>query len=64
MNKMVLQEIKSLIQKLNLDCSVKEFPEKVNWKYISKRQKLSEDFIRKFQDRVDWENISINQKLS
>jgi hypothetical protein len=34
------------------------------WWWISRYQKLSEDFIREFQDRVDWNDISSNQKLS
>src|SRR5574344_1767555 len=38
--------------------------EEVNWYYISKYQKLSEDFIREFQDKVYWNRISIYQKLS
>ena len=38
--------------------------DKVNWEYISKNQKLSEDFIREFQDKVDWYYISRYQKLS
>ena len=37
---------------------------KLDWNYISKYQKLSEDFIREFQDKVDWYFISIYQKLS
>ena len=37
---------------------------KVDWKWITFYQKLSEDFIREFQHKVDWQNISINQKLS
>jgi hypothetical protein len=38
--------------------------EEVNWYYISKYQKLSEDFIREFKDEVNWVCISIYQKLS
>ena len=44
----VKKEILELIDKLKLDCSLKEFQEKVNWDYISRYQKLSEDFIREF----------------
>jgi hypothetical protein len=40
------------------------FSEKVDWKCISKDQKLSEDFIREFQHKVDWKYISRWQTLS
>jgi hypothetical protein len=36
----------------------------VDWDWITRKQELSEDFIREFQDNVDWEEISANQKLS
>ena len=36
----------------------------VDWEFISKRLKLSEDFIREFKDKLDWRNISGYQKLS
>ena len=36
----------------------------MDWRYISKCQKLSEDFIREFQDKVYWWYISKCQKLS
>jgi hypothetical protein len=36
----------------------------MDWAYISKTQKLSEEFIENFQDRVDWGRISKTQKLS
>ncbi|HRS26616.1 MAG TPA: hypothetical protein P5140_08770, partial [Methanofastidiosum sp.] len=64
MKKVILQEIKNLIQKLNLNCSIKEFPERVNWRDISSEQKLSKDFIREFKDKVNWEFISAYQELS
>ena len=38
----------------------REFKGSVNWGYISKYQKLSEDFIREFKDSVDW-NHSISK---
>ena len=38
--------------------------DKVNWGYISKCQKLSENFIREFQYKVNWSYISRYQKLS
>ena len=34
------------------------------WKEISRRQNLSENFIREFQDKVYWDSISMRQKLS
>ena len=46
-------EIEELIKKLNLKCSVEDFPSKVDWDYISRFQKLSESFIEKFKDRLD-----------
>ena len=30
----------------------------LRWDYVSKHQKLSEDFIREFKDKVIWSNIS------
>lgn len=36
----------------------------MNWKYISKHQTLSEEFIREFKDYVDWDEINFRQKLS
>ena len=36
----------------------------IDWKKISSKQKLSEDFIREFKDKVKWVEISYNQKLS
>jgi len=64
MKESVKQEIQILIDKLNLNCTLKKFKNKVNWNYISSNQKLSENFIREFQNRVNWEYISIYQKLS
>lgn len=42
----------------------REFQDRVDWKCISRYQKLSEDFIREFKYRVYWDNISIYQELS
>jgi hypothetical protein len=36
----------------------------VDWDYISRRQKLSEEFIDKYNDKFSWYYISIYQKLS
>ena len=35
-----------------------------DWKCLSKRLVLSEEFIEKFQDEVDWTEISYFQELS
>ena len=43
---------------------IREFKDKVNWKYISEYQKLSEKFIREFKWKVDWICISKKQRLS
>ena len=64
MKKTVKLEIENLIKELNLNCTAKEFKDKVDWHYISSNKKLSESFIRKFKDYVNWGRISINQKLS
>ena len=64
MNTQVKQEVKKLIKELNLNCSVEEFENEVDWYNISMCQNLSEAFIREFQDKVDWGNIAIYQKLS
>ena len=42
------KEIKKLIKELNLNCSTKEFKDKVDWDNISKYQKLSKSFIKEF----------------
>ncbi len=68
----LVQEIKTIIEsqnlKINSNLPVKEliqqFHDKVDWEWISKYQKLSEEFIEKFQDKVEWEWISQYQKLS
>ena len=64
MNSKVKKEVEKLIKKLNLNCSIEQFKDKVDWYYISEYQKLSEDFIREFQDKVKWDWISMFQKLS
>jgi len=64
MNKSVKKEIEQLIEKLELNCTVEEFPNKVDWDSISFPQTLSEEFIREFKDKINWSYISIYQKLS
>ena len=64
MKNLVKKEIEKLIKKLNLDCSIREFKNEVNWNYISYSQKLSLDFIREFQDKVSWGLIEIYQNIT
>jgi hypothetical protein len=64
MNKTVQKEVKELINKLNLNCTIDEFENKVDWYWISYYQKLSEEFIREFENKVDWNCISRSQNLS
>ncbi|HUS49380.1 MAG TPA: hypothetical protein VMZ91_04405 [Candidatus Paceibacterota bacterium] len=64
MKNSVKKEIKKTIKELNLNCSIEEFKDKVDWYEISINQKLSENFIREFQDKVNWEYISSDQILS
>ena len=65
-NKSVTNKIKIIEEIHNIK---KFFYENINnfvvdWFYISKHQKLSEEFIEKYIDKVEWHFISINQKLS
>jgi hypothetical protein len=64
MKKSVEEEVIALIKYLDLNCSVEEFKNKVNWWNISKYKNISENFIREFKDKVIWINISKYQKLS
>ena len=64
MKKELKQEIQKIIKEQNLNCSIREFQNKVYWDGISVNQKLSEDFIREFQNKVYWDGISEYQKLS
>ena len=36
----------------------------VSWYYISKYQKLSENFIEEFKNRVRWDKIFVYQNLT
>lgn len=36
----------------------------VDWNYVSKNEKLTEDFIEKHKDEVNWDHISMCQILS
>ena len=64
MKNSVKKEIEKIMEIRNLNCSIEEFKNKVNWLYISINQKLSEDFIREFKDKVYWQYVSSNQNLS
>ena len=64
MKQSVRKEVKEIIKKKNLNCSIREFHSKVYWYQISYYQKLSEDFIREFQSKVNWGYISRHQILS
>jgi len=64
MNKIVKEEVISLIREFKLDCNIEKFKNKINWDEISSFQKLSESFIREFKDEVNWSGISSFQKLS
>ena len=59
MKNSVKKEVEKLIKKLDLNCSIEEFKDKVDWFNISCSQKLSLDFIREFKDKVD---IELQQK--
>ena len=65
-NKSVTNQIKIIEEIHNIkkfiDENINNFV--VDWNYISKNQKLSEEFIEKYIDKVNWDCISINQKLS
>ena len=60
----VKKEIENLIEEYSLDCDIEEFENYINWKYFSRYETLSEDFIREFQDKVNWKYISKYQRLS
>ena len=55
-------------QKLKIDFKSKtwhqQFKDLVKWEYISRFQKLSENFIQEHKDLVNWDIISYSQKLS
>ena len=63
-SKSLTKEIQKIIKDQNLNCAVEKFENMVNWRNISKYQRLSESFIEKFQDKVYWTHISYSQKLS
>ena len=64
MTNKVKKEVEKLIKEEELNCSVEEFEDKIDWKYISIYQILSEDFIKEFKDKVNWYCISCYQTLS
>jgi len=56
MKKSVKEEVKKIIEELNLGCSIEEFKDKVVWGCISESQKLSERFIREFNLKITPDN--------
>lgn len=42
---------------------IREFENEINWKCISKNQKLSEGFVQEFQDNVQFELLDIGINL-
>jgi hypothetical protein len=64
MKKSVKEEVIDLIKYLDLNCTIEEFEDIVDWDDISIYQKLSEGFIREFKNKFDWGHISEFQKLS
>jgi len=61
---LIKKEIEELIKIYNLNCSIREFKDKVDWYSISICKKLTENFIRKFKDLVDWDSLSYKQEFS
>ena len=51
MKKSVKKEIEKLIEELELNCSIEEFKDKVDWKEIFQYQKLSEEFKEEFKEK-------------
>jgi hypothetical protein len=64
MKNSVKKEVEELIEECNLNCSIEEFKDEVNWGWISYYTNLSENFIREFKNKIDWNEISRSQKLS
>lgn len=64
MTKQVQEEVKFLINKRKLDCSIDEFKNKVNWDTLSRYEQVSENFIREFQDYINWKFISGSHRFS
>ena len=60
----VKKEVEQLMEKLDLNCSIRKFIDYSDWEHISQYQVLSESFIREFKNKVDWILISIYQTLS
>ena len=63
MNAKVQTEVKQLMERFNFS-TIEEFTKQADWKYISKYQTLSKDFVREFRDKVYWTIISKNRQLS
>src|SRR3712207_7455597 len=41
-----------------------KYKNKMDWFWISTKQKISESFIEKYKDKLDWDCIFMYQKLS
>lgn len=64
MKKSVQEEVKKLIKKLNLSCSIKDFGINVDFASLVVDEKLSEDFILEYITYLDFNLVSMYQKLS
>jgi hypothetical protein len=64
MKNSVKKEVEKLIKYFELNCSIEEFKDEVNWCYISYYQNLSKDFIREFQDKLDINYLIKNDKIT
>jgi len=63
MNLSLKQEIEALINGLDLDCSIDDFKNEVNWGYISRKCDVSEAFVREFINELSWE-VLVHKKFS
>ena len=60
-----MQTEKEKLDYINKECDTNYTSlDRVDWRMVSKKQNLSEDFIREFADKVSWSIISYSQKLS
>jgi len=59
------KEVEKLIKYYDINCSVEEFKDEVDWSNISEYQKLSLEFIKEFKDKVNIETYNkVNRKIS
>ena len=64
MKNCVKKEVEKIIEEYKLNCSVKEFGDKADFKLITSDLKLSLDFIKEFKNKVYWPWISLYYKMS